>query len=482
EIGIRKVVGSQKRQLIGQFLTEALLVTFLSFIISLGLTHLFIFLLNNLFQEQLLFEALLSLKQLGILLLGVLLLGVLSGLYPAFVLSRFNTHHIIKGAVGIETKGTLLRKGLTVFQFFVSLTIITITYFTYQQIQYMNQQDLGFDQAQVLVLSIESNALQDKLSMLKAEIAKRKGVSAITSASAVPGVPGHNTFIADLEKEGEKKSIFLSHYYIDEDYLTTMGMNLTKGRNLQRTRATDTAAVLINETLVKRMGWENPLGKKIEVGEYLTVVGVFKDIHISSLHHAITPTILTYEYDHGRHQADQLLIRLNKEHLPETLAGIQAIWKNFEKKYPFEGYFLDTRFQKQYEQDQRQNKLLTLFSALTVLIACLGLFGLALFTTERRKKEICIRKILGASVKQVYFLVSNRFLGLILLASILSFPTAYIITDGWLQTFAYRIDIGSNWFVFVGALGICLLLSLFTISFQVIKVAKVNPVEMLKDE
>lgn len=485
EVGIRKVVGSHRRQLIGQFLTEASLVSIAALLISLSLVEVLLPWFNQITDKSLgisyLSNPILPLSLLGF----AILVGLGSGFYPAFLLSKFNPAMVLKGKFGSSRKGTSLRKGLVVFQFSVSALMMLATFIVYEQLQFIRNKNLGYNKDQVMAISLSSMETMRKLPIIKQELLQNPNVVKVTTGDFRPGLDEGSTMTYQIQRENQPSlSENIRFFEVDYDFFEFLEVPLIMGRNFQKTMKTDEAhGVIVNQSFVKRMRWKNPLGKKLEAGfnkqrvpQYsYKVIGVIKDFHVKSLHKKIEP-IAFFLAPEGSYN---LMVRIQGNNLGETAAAVQKIYQKYDAR-PFGGSFVDQTLQKYYKADQKRGSIFLIFAIITILIACLGLFGLVSFMTKQRTKEIGIRKVLGASVANIVFLISRNFIGLVLFASLIAFPLAYVLMKNWLQNFAYQTIISWKVFVLVGFLG--LVIALVTVSFQSFNAARINPAKALKDE
>ena len=482
EVGIRKVLGSVRTQLVSQFLTESVLLTFFALVLALGLVVLLLPHFNALSGKQFTTGDLVN----GRLLLGTvaacLLVGLLAGSYPAFVLASFKPITVLKGKLQIGGQNGWLRNALVITQFVVSIGMIIATIVANRQIRFMQNKKVGFDKEQVLVLH-DTHVLGAKTDALKAELAKLPSVVQVASAGFLPA--GHTSQSVDgiQVRDGARTATHRSKgYYIDEDYLPTLGISLAQGRNFSKAFSTESSSVLLNEAAVRAYGFKNPLGQQIStVGDgtegskrTYTVVGVVKDFHFESMHRRIEPLVIFYGKDNN-----QLALRIQTNDIPTLLQKIEQQWKTTADT-PFAYSFLNERFTKMYQSEQHISQLFTVFAGLAILIACLGLFGLAAFTTHQRTKEIGVRKVLGASVTGIVTLLLTHYLKLILIATLIASPIAGYTMSQWLRDFAYRIDL--PWWAFALAGVLATAVAVLTVSYLAIKAALVNPVKSLKSE
>ena len=485
EVGIRKVMGSLKSQLVSQFLMEAVLLTFLSLLVAIGLVLLLLPYFNQLAGKHFTIGVLLHFRTLAVLLGLALVTGICAGGYPAFFLSSFNAIRVLKGAVSAMKGGGIpLRSGLVVFQFFVSTSLIIGTLIVYRQLQYMQEQKLGYNKDQVVfVQDVYQLGDQDARQAFRQQVIQDSRVVNASIGSQIPGsenMGGALLYPKEKQANGTDAIIPASTYVIDYDYIATLGMKIVRGRNFSRDFPSDSAGVLINESTVRELGWSHtdPIGK-ILVGsnnDEHKVVGVVADFNYVSLKKKIEPLMMML----GRGYGGGLIVKVNTRDMAGFLKDLEHRWKALNPGAPFSYFFLDDKFAALYSGEQKTARLFGLFAFLSILIACLGLFGLAAFTTEQRAKEIGIRKILGASVQQVLLLVAKEFLLLIGVAFLLAIPLSWWAMHLWLRDFAYRAPV-AGW-VFVLAGFVTTLIALVTIGSRVIGAALANPVKVLRSE
>lgn len=486
EIGVRKVLGSVRADLVRQFYTEAFLHSFL----AAGMALIFVLAVRGSFNR--LAEKSLSVQEIlssGVLLtlLGVAIgTGLLAGSYPAFYLSSFTPINLLKGSrLGAGTGNRLVRNGLVVFQFAVSTALIFCTLVVFQQLHYTRTKYLGLDQENVVVIP---NAYRFKASLetLRSELASLPGVA---DAAITTGYPTHGSFTdfyvpVPNGREVLAKDVTLSSYMADEHLVPSLQMQIVQGRNFSKKFA-DSATVIVNETTVRQIGWKHPLGEYLDYpggnNVRFKVIGVVKDFHEQSLHTPVVPFALFHAssrtFDIGQ---NYLVVKVRPQQLAGTLQDLEVKWKAFAPAVSFEYVFLDEEFAALYRADQRMGTVFNLFTGLAIFVACLGLFGLAAYTTERRTKEIGIRKVLGASVQSLVGLLSRDFLKLVGLATLLAFPFGWWYMHQWLEGFAYRVSI--SWWVFLASGLSALVIALATVSFQAVKAATANPTKSLRAE
>ena len=481
EVGIRKVMGSIKKQLIFQFLSESVLFTFLSMLIAYGLIFLLLPYFNQLANKNIGFGFFLNYQFILALLAVSLLAGIVAGIYPAFFLSSFNTIKVLKGT--LFTRGSQrkpLRSSLIVFQFFVSTALIIATIIVYQQLHYMQNKKLGFDKEQVLFLP-DARLLGNDQTAFKERVLQNSRVISASISRSVPGgeiMDGTEVFPKNEKSNGTEIHANIAH--IDYDYLKTLGIRLLKGRNFSRDFPTDSSsAIIVNEAAVKELGWinDNAVGKTIVRSgqQELKVIGVVADFNYASVKQKVAPMMMMLKNNFGG-----LIIKIKTADVKGFLSDLKKQWTAFNPQGPLTYDFLDEKFAALYASEQRTQQIFSVFAVLAIIIASLGLFGLSSYVMEQRTKEIGIRKVLGASVKNVLVLVSKEFLSLVIIAFIISIPVAWWAMNKWLMDFAYRINISVWVFAFAGIAVITI--ALIAVSVQAIKAAIANPVKSLRTE
>ncbi|MEA5138726.1 ABC transporter permease [Arcicella rigui] len=481
EVGVRKVLGSVKQDLINQFLFESILLSVVALLLSLMLVQLSLPLFNDLAEKDLQLDFLRNPLLLIAFLVFGLLVGVLAGSYPAFFLSSFNPVEVLKGKFKLAGKSISLRSGLVVFQFSISIALIIGTTVVYQQIKFIQSKDLGYAKDQLLIMR-NTWSLGKNEEVFRQQILQDPRVLSVSSAGYLPAGPSDSNNSLGYPDGDDSQIMRTLEYKIDEQYIPTMGMKIIAGRNFAKDFATDSTAMIINETAAKAFGWgKNAVGHTItrlknNDGLKFTyrIIGVVKDFHFKSLHESITPLLMVSEKTYG------LTIKVKGKDVEGLLASLKNKWQKFNVEEPFSYAFMDELFEKTYQSEQKISVILSIFSGLTIFVACLGLFGLATFTAEQRTKEIGVRKVLGASVSQIVTLLSKEFLKLVMIACGFAFPIGYWLMNKWLQDFAYRIEISAWIFVLAGILA--LFIALLTISYQAIKAALANPVTSLRTE
>jgi len=479
EIGVRKVVGAGKRQLIGQFIGESLLVSFLAMCFSLLIVLSLLPTFNSLTGKEL--SVGFGDSSFIVLILGLIVVtGLLTGSYPALFMSSLKPIVVLKGLLKFKPGATYFRKGLVVFQFALSIVLILGMIVIYRQIDYIHNKNLGFAKEGLLYMPLEGE-LQKTFMTFKQELLNQPGIKSISSAQSSPLEVGSSSAGIRWPGKDTSKLILFSTNPVTFDYVKTMGIQLVDGRDFSPEYSLDTNNYLVNEAALKKIGYKDPVGKELTMwGDKGTIIGVMKDFHHNSLHVPIDPLIIRLFKKSWNSYWGNILIRTEKGKTKEAIASMEKVFRQFNPGFPFRYYFTDEEMLKNYKAEQTVSKLSRYFSFLAIFISCLGLFGLVTFTAEQRVKEIGIRKVLGASVSGIVRMLSRDFLILVLIAAMIAFPVAWWAMNRWLGDFAYRIDIG--WWVFVVAGIAALLIALLTVSFQAIKAAIANPVKSLRTE
>ncbi len=482
EIGLRKVVGANKTKIVIQFLGESVSLTFIALIISVVLVQLFLPAFNNVAGKNLSLDFSSNIVLVPALLFMTLFVGILSGCYSAFFLSGFETAEIIRGNIKTKNSGNFIRKGLVVFQFAVSLVFIAGTVIIGRQIHFLNSRDLGFNKDNVAVVSfynLESKEKQERFELIKNEFLQYQGIISASASMTIPGFDGGMKYKVIPEGYNEGEDMTANLVYIDNDFFDTYEIQIIEGRNFSKDFSTDIGkAVILNKTAVKQAGWKSPLGKMIDIdGEKHHVIGIIKDFHLESLHNQIKPMLFFF----SPASLVEISLKLNPDNIPETMAYIENKWKSFNQgNMRYRYYFVDERISKFYRLEQRSYSIV-IYAALTaIILACLGLLGLASFSAEQRTKEIGIRKTVGASILNIVTLLTKDFAKWVAVANIIAWPVIYIIMQKWLQNFAYRIEM-NIWFFLLSGI-IALFIALLTVSYQAVKAANTNPVKALKYE
>jgi putative ABC transport system permease protein len=483
EVGIRKVLGTEKRRLIFQFLIESTVMVFISLSIAIIIVYSILPLFNNVADKEMTISSLFSFRILLLLIALPFIVGLMAGSYPAFFLSAFKPIEVLKGKLNLGSKSGGLRSVLVVFQFATSIFLIVGTIVVYEQLNYIQTKNLGYNKDQVLIINGVSS-LGNNATAFKNEVLQLPGVAGGTLSGYLPVSDSYrsdNSYSKDAVMTATN-GFDMQRWYIDYDYLKTLGMEIIKGRNFSRDFPTDSNAVIINETTEKILGYADPVGKNIytsidDKGNTmpLTIIGVVKNFNFESLHQDIGP--LSFRLGGG----DGLgIFKVHTFNIQQLVNQIQNKWKTVAPGLPFSYRFLNESFNQMYRAEQRVGKIAMIFSVLAIFIACLGLFGLATFIAEQRTKEIGIRKVLGASVHGIVQMLSKDFIKLVSVAFVFAAPFSWWAMHHWLQDFAYRINI--EWWMFVIAGLGALLIALITVSFQAIKAAIANPIKSLRTE
>jgi putative ABC transport system permease protein len=485
EVGIRKVAGSLRLHLITQFLTESVLLSFLSLLFAIGIAALLVPLFNQLAGKEMSVATLFSTWLFPVMIALVLVVGFLAGSYPAFYLSSFQPIQVLKGKVAKGFKSSWLRSGLVVFQFCISIILIIGTIVIYNQLDYIRSRKIGYDRDQVLVVH-NPYYLDQQIHTFRNELLNIPGVTNASISGDLPtGINFDNEgWFRDASMD-PSKAVVLTNFYIDDNYIPTLGMEIKEGRNFSKDFPTDSLGVILNESAVKVLGYKDPFKETIYRPNFYDggihgalpyhVVGVVKDFNFSSMHQSVGPLVIQEGDNWGA-----IAVRVNTKNISSVIHAIQNKWANMVPTQPFNYTFMDADFNNVYTAEQRTGTLFITFAVFAILIGCLGLFGLVTYAAEQRTKEIGVRKVLGASVSGIVAMLSKDFAKLILIASLIAFPIAWWSMHKWLQSFAYRITI--SWWVFIVAATTATVIAMITISFQAIKAAIANPVRSLRTE
>lgn len=480
EVGMRKVIGAVRQQLIVQHLTESIVVTFISAIIALALVFTSLPILNNVYQRFANFSVLFSVNNMLIMLAIILGVGILAGLYPAFVLSGFKPVVVLKGAFKNSASGIQLRKALVVLQFTISIALMVGTGIVYQQMDFIYSADLGYNRDQVITIA-QSGQSVSRSTNLKNELLRNPSIKSVGTASARMGQQLGRTTIFP-EGFGAESNFITSIMSVDETFIPTMGMTMQAGRNFSLDFE-DSLSMIINEEMLRLLKWEDGVGKKISLQSgpnptdltAYTVVGVIKDFHFATIRHKLEPMFMLYSAN-----GPAMAIKAEAATMQTTIAFVEETWKKVNPGTTFEYNFLDEQFANLYRNEKAFATMFTHFTALAIIIAGLGLFALSAFTIEQRQKEIGIRKVLGAGNGTILYNLSSEFIKLVLVAFVLASVAAYFVMDKWLEDFQYSITIGAGVFIVAGVVSVAI--ALFTVSFQAIKAAISNPVNSLRTE
>lgn len=477
EVGIRKVLGSVRGQLMLQFFSECVLISFLGLAIALVSLKMLLPFFNDISGKSLSIQQVVNFKSLTVVLLMPILVGIIAGSYPAVFLSSFEPIKVLKGKLGL--KSGLLRNSLVTFQFAASIILIISTIVIYRQIDFMQKKKLGYVKEHVLIIN-DAYALGKNAKSFKEDILRLPGVISGTLSGYLPTPSNRDNGAMFAEGELDKsKGVIVEHWHVDEDYIKTLGMEITAGRDFSKEYIGDSSAVILNETAAKLFGFKDPINKSINyngAGTNYRVIGIVKDFHFESMHDQIGAIVLLLNLSRGN-----VSFRLDaKQDLKSTVKSIESKWNALAPGQPFSYNFMDDSFNAMFNNERRIGKLALSFAVLTIFVACLGLFGLVTFIAEQRIKEIGIRKILGAGVSSIVRLFAMDFVKLILVSLFVAIPLAYYLMNRWIQEFVYRSEI--SWWIFglAGAGAICI--ALITISIQAIKAAVANPIKSLRSE
>ena len=488
EVGIRKTFGSEKKALIAQFMAESFLISLFAMIVAVGIFAVLYPIFNDISGKDFSLNSLLSANAILLLIAFTCITGLLAGIYPAFVLSSFSPIEVLRGKFKSGKQGRFLRSGLVVFQFAISVILIICTLIVNRQMDYMTSERLGFNKEQTVIIE-RTDLLGENTRAFKNELRNVKGVTNVSSASALPGQ--ENYFGVSWAKfESRNETMTGRGIIADNEYGETLDLELVEGRFFSKDFPTDSLAVVLNEKAVAELELENPIGKRVvtnsgflnaQDGSSYTyiVIGVVKDFHYQSLHEPITPLVFT-NASRFNNVMGLTAVHVEGNSFDNALNGIETIWKKFIQDKPLTFQFLDQTIENQYQVERTSRKVFTFFSFITIFIACIGLLGLAAYTTRQRVHEIGIRKVLGASVGNIVSMLSKDFVKLVFVSTLIAIPIAWYAMNQWLQSFTYRIS--SSWDLFVIAAAIALVTAFLTISVQAIKAAISNPVKSLRTE
>ena len=483
EIGIRKVVGAERGEIIRQFLGESVLITWIALAIAIILTSSLLPYINKLSGLDLAFQSLLKWQIVVPILLLPFIVGIVSGIYPAIFMSSFKPVKVLKGILKVRTGGISLRKALVVTQFSISIFLIVATSVVFQQLRFMQKASLGLNKDHVIDLGYDQS-LSHQYNSFRSELLSNPAIEEVGRSSRVPSGrlldEQDASFLSGTKMVPSK--IDIKCLATDYGFIPAYGMQMAAGRNFSKDFSMDTAgSYIINETAVKALGWgraDNAIGKDMKYGSAAgKVIGVVKDFHFESLHQAIIPLVF---YMPAQNWYNHISIKVSGNNIPSALATIETTWRHYLPQVPFDYSFVDEKFQQLYTSEQQESSLVTIFSCIAIFIACLGLFGLSAFTISQRIKEIGVRKVLGANVPQIVVELSKDFLALVIVAAVIALPFAWYLMGKWLQGFAFRITI--SWWIFVFAAFAALIIAFVTISFQSVKAALANPVKSLRSE
>ncbi|MDQ6477892.1 ABC transporter permease [Dyadobacter sp. LHD-138] len=478
EVGLRKAVGAYRSSLVGQFMGESLLISFLALILAMAIVFLLIPSFNTLTEKQLSLDF--TNPYLLFALLGLTAItGIIAGSYPALFMSSLNPVIVLKGALKFKPSAAYFRQGLVVFQFGLSILLILSMIVVYRQIQYIQTKNLGFNRENLLYLTDIEKSMEKKFPTFKQALENQSGIKAVSVSQANPLNYVSNTRGVSWPGKDTTQQLLFNVNPSGYDFVKTMGIKLLDGRDFSPAYGTDSTNYLVNEAAAKKMGYKDPVGKELTLwGKKGKIIGLMKDFHIGSLHVAIEPLIVNLQAKSPNFGA--AIIRTETGQTKQAIASVEEVFKRINPGFPFKYQFADEEFGKQYKSENVVSRLSGYFAFLAIFISCLGLFGLAAFTAEQRTKEIGVRKVLGASVTNLVRMLSADFVKLVAISALIAFPIAWYFLKSWLEKYAYRIEM--EWWYFVIAGFSALLIALFTVSFQAIKAALMNPVKSLKSE
>jgi len=480
EIGIRKVTGSSKSQLVLQFLSESLLTAFIAVFLSFVLVLLLLSLFNSISGKAFTLSTVLQPSNILLLLAIVLFTGLVGGSYPAFYLSKFKPVSILKGALSKASGNVNLRRTLVVLQFSISMIMLICTWVVYSQLSYLRKTDLGFSKEQVMTVTVNSGKDErSKIFAMNNDLRNLPGIKAVGTGYSYPGSKNSNLNLFSVPGKNGNIEKGIECYSIDENFLGTLGMKMIKGRNFSGLPDT-LHSILVNEAMVKDFGWNNAIGKRVTfpgdtTGNYLEVVGVIKDFNQKSLYNPIAPLLLFYSPN-----CNIIQVKMDAGNINGSIEKVETAWKKYFPQLPFEYNFLDQDFDSQYAADQKRGKIFAAFSVLTIIITCLGLLGLTAFTTQQRQKEISIRRVLGASTLEVVKMVTRNYLWLALIAAAIAFPVAWYFMNNWLKVFPYNI--GLSLLPFILSALLIVLTAIVTATFHSAKASLAKPANVLRTE
>ncbi|HEX8039120.1 MAG TPA: FtsX-like permease family protein, partial [Chryseosolibacter sp.] len=468
-------VGSAQGYLVRQFLTESVIFSLVSFVLALVIAWLGLPFFNSLAGKTLQMPWT-ALWFFPLLLTAAVLTGVIAGIYPSFYLSAFKPIDVLKGAVAKGSKNSGIRSVMVVFQFTTSIVLIIGTLVIYRQMRFIMNAKLGYDKNQVIMVQ-GANTLDKQQQTFKDELLRLSDVSNVTISEYFP-VDGtkrdQNVFYHD-GKSKEEKGVGAQKWYVDEDYLATMGMKLVEGRNFLKEVASDSQAVIINQAMARAMGFKKAVDERIMNWESYTVIGVVEDFHFENMKGEIRPLCLV----RGR-GGSIASVKVNTQKMPDAIASIRRVWNRIMPHQPFRYTFLDERYARMYDDVQRMGKVFASFAILAIIVACLGLFALSVFMVEQRNKEISIRRVLGASLQSIFHLLTRNFIALVLISFVIAVPVAWYTLQQWLQDYKYRTEITWDVFIISGLIALCI--AMLTVSYQSIRAALANPAHSLRSE
>ena len=478
EVGVRKSLGASRNKLVQQFLNESIFFSFLAMILSIIILFFILPYFNTISGKELYFVSIIHWRYMIVLAGIVIIVGLLAGSYPSVYLTAFKPTEVLRGRIKAGLKSGGIRSGLVVFQFAISMILITATLLIFRQLNLLENRDLGFDKENILVLN-NVNALENNKKAFKDAVLKIPGIIHASITTAAPPSLKYSSIFTP--KDGSEQEIGMTYCIVDEDYLKTMNIEMAVGRSFSKDIPTDSNAVIINEAAARKINWEMPVGEQIDTKsqpgkpDYREVIGVVKDFNFQTLRKEISPLIIFMGSE-----GNMLLIRMMHSDYQDKIAEIEKIWKSLAQGTTFDYAFIDAEFDALYKKDQQLGKIILLFTTMAILIASLGLIGLAAYTAQQRSKEIGIRKTLGASSLGIIGMLSTEYFRLLAIAFVLAVPVSYFLIDWWLNNFAFKIEINAFSFLIGGA--IALLVALLSVFYQSIRAANKNPVDSLKYE
>ena len=478
EVGVRKSLGASRGRLILQFLNESILFTLISMLLAMLILNMVLPIFNSISGKILTINTLLSWEYIIALIFIILLVGFLAGSYPSIYLTSFKPTEVLRGKVKAGLKSGGVRSGLVVFQFSISIILIISTLLIYKQLNLLETRDLGFEKENVLLIR-NVEVLGNNRNSFKEEVKKISGIENVSISSAAPPHIIYSSLFEPMDGTGNE--LGMTYCFSDHDFLGTMNMQIISGRYFSKDIPADSNAVIINEAAARKIGWDDAVGEKIntkwdsDTPDLKEIIGVVKDFNFQTLRKDISPLIIFPGSD-----GNLMLVRMSPNNYPEKISRIEQVWKSINSGSTFDYSFIDTEFDALYRKDQQLGKIVLIFTALAIIVACLGLLGLATFTAEQRSKEIGIRKSLGASSTGIVGMLSLEYLKLIGLAFLIAIPVSYAIINWWLNNFAFKINIGVLSFIIGGLLAVTI--ALLSVSFQSVKAANSNPVDSLKYE
>lgn len=477
EVGLRKVVGAVRRQLIVQFLGESVLIALLSLLLALGLTYVLVPFFGRLMERQIELDLFANKLLIPGLLMLVIVVGLFSGSYPAVIMSSLRPVEVLKGKIKGGLAGSGLQRWLLIGQYAVAITLVISSFVIYTQLRFMQEKELGYDRKNVITIPVRDYSLIKGFETLRGEWQNNSNILAATFSTSLPTHITSSHIINDEVGNSKGDDVAIYESRVSHDFIDVFGITLLEGRNFSRETESDVNAYLINETAAKALGWspKDAIGKEIIDDGTKTIIGVIKDFHMHSMHLPIQPLLLRINTTY----VNYISVKIKGKNIPETISFLEETIKK-RSAFPFEYQFLDERFDQLYKSEMKLGEIFGVFTILSILIASLGLFGLAAFMSEQRTKEIGIRKVLGASIQSIMLLLTKDFLGMVAFAFLVSIPVAWFVMHRWLEEFAYRISM--EWWMFFAAGGLALMIAYITISYQSLRASLMDPVESLKSE